>query len=174
MPKLPSYLEKPWSVYHATLKIPKDVQYFFNQTKFYESLETDSLAEANIRKLPLLSKWKTQIKVARSSKKLGADLGIDEQVAFYRGELERNWKGFEEDGLNGVADILDEKYLRDHDNQTTYDIPPRTDTTDQEKLAAVTIFKRVWVSGLLRMSGLMSSWRKQSTPCRLLMSVGVI
>ena len=101
-------------------------------------------------------------------------MGIDEQVAFYSGELERNWKGFEEDGLNGVADILDEKYLRDHDNQTTYDIPPRTDTTDQEKLAAVTIFKRVWVSGLLRMSGLMSSWRKQSTPCRLLMSVGVI
>ena len=143
MPKLPSYLEKPWNVYHATLKIPKNVKHFFNQTKFYESLETDSLAEANIRKLPLLSKWKTQIKVARSSKKSGADLGIDEQVAFYRGELERNWKGFEEDGLNGVADILDEKYLRDHDNQTMYDIPPRTDTTDQEKLAAVTIFKRV-------------------------------
>lgn len=143
MPKLPSYLEKPWNVYHAILKIPKDVQHFFNQTKFYESLETDSLAEANIRKLPLLSKWKTQIKVARSSKKSGADLGIDEQVAFYRGELERNWKGFEEDGLNGVADILDEKYLRDHDNQTMYDILPRTDTTDQEKLAAVTIFKRV-------------------------------
>lgn len=35
MAKLPSYLERQWNAFHVTLKIPKDVQPFFRQTKFW-------------------------------------------------------------------------------------------------------------------------------------------
>ena len=143
MSKLPAYLEKPWNVYHATLKVPKDVQSFIGRTKFYKSLETDSVGEANIRKLPVIAEWKTQIKVARAAQKGGQNLSVDEQVAYYKGELERNFKGYEADGLMLVHNILDEKYLRDHNQQDMTGIPARTDTTDAEKKAAYTILNRV-------------------------------
>lgn len=67
MAKLPSYLDRQWNVYHVTLKIPSDVRQFFGKTKFYKSLETDSLEEANIKKLPIIAKWKAQIRVASSN-----------------------------------------------------------------------------------------------------------
>jgi integrase len=143
MSKLPPYLEKPWNVYHATLKVPKDVQSFIGRKKFYKSLETDSVGEANIRKLPVIAEWKTQIKVARAAQKDGQNLSVDEQVAYYKGELERNFKGYEADGLMLVHDILDEKYLRNHNQQDMTVIPARTDTTDAEKKAAYTILNRV-------------------------------
>ena len=143
MAKLPSYLERQWNAFHVTLKIPKDVQPFFGKTKFYQSLETDSLEEANIKKLPIIAKWKTQIKVARNTKKRNPLLNADDLVAYYQAELAANWAGYEEDGLAQVADILDEAYLRDWDNQTMEGVPSRTDKTDAEKEAAVAIYKRV-------------------------------
>ena len=93
--------------------------------------------------MPVIADWKTQIKVARAALKGTQDLSIDEQVAYYKGELERKFKGYEADGLMLVGDILDEKYLRDHAKQDMSGIPPRTDTTDAEKEAANTIFNRV-------------------------------
>jgi hypothetical protein len=143
MAKLPSYLERQWNAFHVTLKIPKDVQPFFGKTKFYRSLETDSLEEANIKKLPIIAKWKTQVKVARNTKKRNPLSNADDLVAYYQAELAANWAGYEEDGLAQVADILDETYLRDWDNQTIEGVPSRTDKTDAEKEAAIAIYKRV-------------------------------
>ena len=88
------YLEKQWNTYHASMKIPKDVHAIFGKTKFYKTLGTDSLEEANIRKLPLIAEWKRRIKVARLTKKDNPTPSIDEQVAFYKAEIETKWKGF--------------------------------------------------------------------------------
>lgn len=143
MAKLPSYLDRQWNVYHVTLKIPADVRSFFGKTKFYRSLETDSLEEANIKKLPIIANWKTQIKVARKAKAQNPLGNSDDLVAYYKTELEVNWKGYEQEGLAQVFDIIDETYLRDWDNQTMEGIPARADTTDAEKEAAVLVYKRV-------------------------------
>ena len=143
MAKLPSYLERQWNAFHVTLKIPKDVQPFFKQTKFYESLGTDSLEEANIRKLPIIAKWKAQIKAARDTKDKHPIANADELVAYYKTELGVNWKGYEQEGLLQVFNTIDETYLRDWDNQTMEGVPARTDTTDAEKEAAMAVYKRV-------------------------------
>lgn len=142
------YLEKQWNVYHASMKIPKDVQAILGKTKFYKTLGTDSLAEANIRKLPFLAEWKRRIKVARLTKRDHPAPSIDEQVAFYKAEIETNWKGLEHEGLSLVVDILDETYLRDwHKQYQTPDgkvvVPLRDDTSDQQKAGATEIMKRV-------------------------------
>src|SRR6056300_1847494 len=99
MAKLPSYLDRQWNVYHVTLKIPSDVRQFFGKTKFYKSLHTDSLKEANIKKLPIIAKWKTQIRVARNTKKQNPLSNADDLVAYYQAELAANWAGYEEEGL---------------------------------------------------------------------------
>jgi integrase len=134
---LDKYLEKQWNTYHASMKVPKDVQAIFGKTKFHKTLGTDSLEEANIRKLPLIAEWKRRIKVARLTKKDHPTPSIDEQVAFYKAEIETKWKGFEQDGLGLLADVLDENYYRDHRRQL------RTDTTKEEKAGAEEILNRV-------------------------------
>ena len=143
MVKLPSYLERQWNALHVTLKIPKDVQPFFGKTKFYRSLETDSIEEANIRKLPIIAQWKAQIKAARDTKAKHPIANADELVAYYKTELEVNWSGYEKEGLAQVFDTIDETYLRDWDNQTMEGVPLRADTTDAEKKAAMAVYKRV-------------------------------
>ena len=143
MAKLPSYLDRQWNVYHVTLKIPSDVRQFFGKTKFYKSLETDSLEEANIKKLPIIAKWKAQIRVARHTKTQNPLSNSDDLVTYYKTELETNWVGYEEEGLSQIADTIDETYIRDWSRQTWDEIPQRTDTTAAEKEAAVAVYKRV-------------------------------
>ena len=143
MAKLPSYLDRQWNVYHVTLKIPSDVRQFFGKTKFYKSLETDSLEEANIKKLPIIAKWKAQIRVARHTKTQNPLSNSDDLVTYYKTELETNWVGDEEEGLSQIADTIDETYIRDWSRQTWDEIPQRTDTTAAEKEAAVAVYKRV-------------------------------
>lgn len=149
MAKLPSYLDRQWNVYHVTLKIPADVRSFFGKTKFYRSLETDSLEEANIKKLPIIAHWKTQIKVARKAKAQNPLGNSDDLVAYYKTELAANWVGYEKEGLSQLADTIDETYLRDWSRQTWDEIPQRVDTTAAEKQAAIAVYNRVsgdWVA----------------------------
>lgn len=143
MAKLPSYLERQWNTFHVTLKIPKDVQPFFRKTKFYKSLETDSIEEANIKKLPVIANWKIQIKVARKTIDHNPLSNADELVAYYKAELKANWVGFEEEGLSHLAGVIDETYFRDWSRQTWDGIPQRLDTSAAEKEAAFAVYKRV-------------------------------
>ena len=52
------WLERQWNTWHVTLKVPKDVQPYIGKTKWYETLGTDSLEEANIKKHKYISLWK--------------------------------------------------------------------------------------------------------------------
>ena len=74
------YLERKWNQWHVTLKVPKNVQHLFRHddkapqrlrnkpmTKFYKSLQTDSLELAEIRKLPIIANWKAIIVAARQT-----------------------------------------------------------------------------------------------------------
>jgi len=74
------YLERKWNQWHVTLKVPKNVQHLFRHddkapqrlrnkpmTKFYKSLQTDSLELAEIRKLPIIANWKALIVAARQT-----------------------------------------------------------------------------------------------------------
>ena len=74
------YLERKWNQWHVTLKVPKNVQHLFRHdnkapqrlrdrpmTKFYTSLQTDSLEVAEIRKLPIIANWKAMIQAARQT-----------------------------------------------------------------------------------------------------------
>lgn len=54
------------STWHVRLELPSDVRHAFgNRRKLTKSLKTGNKAEAHIRKLPILSEWKTRIQQAR-------------------------------------------------------------------------------------------------------------
>jgi len=118
------------------MKIPKDVQPVFGKTKFYESLDTDSLSEAKILKLSYISRWKTKIKIARTSMK-PTTLDVENQVEFYRSELELYSEDTKHVGLSDLGDFLNERYLRNLDGS------PLADTSKEDKAAAEEVYKRV-------------------------------
>jgi len=74
------WLEKQWNTWHVTLKVPKDVQPHIGKTKWYETLRTDSLEEANIKKHKYVSLWKALIKEAREK---GSNLNLEETIKKY-------------------------------------------------------------------------------------------
>ncbi|WP_156906432.1 tyrosine-type recombinase/integrase [Halomonas halocynthiae] len=55
------------STWHVRLVLPADVRHVFgNRSQLTKSLKTGSKGEANVRKLPFLSEWKTKIEKARN------------------------------------------------------------------------------------------------------------
>jgi integrase len=73
-----SYLWKRGNTYSATMEIPKKLQPVLRTRTFVQALGTDSLAEANRRKLPYLMEWRRLIAAARS--------GAADPLAEYRRE----------------------------------------------------------------------------------------
>lgn len=58
-------IEQRRGLWYAVVMIPKDVQAEFGKMKFLESLQTPSKQLAQVRALPLISKWKAAIRQAR-------------------------------------------------------------------------------------------------------------
>lgn len=109
---MPRYLEKQFNTYHAVVYIPKDVQPYFRKTKFTQTLQTDSLSDAQVLKLPYIAEWKALIKAARNNRgPIGLDVIADE-VRLLRDEIRTKWKGFEDDAIMELA-----TNLREHPNQ---------------------------------------------------------
>lgn len=61
------YLELRNNVWYATLTIPADCHQKIGKKKFKQTLETGNKRVADERKLPLIAKWKAQIKQARGT-----------------------------------------------------------------------------------------------------------
>ena len=59
------YLVKQWNTYYAEMRIPKAVAHLFKKAKFSQTLRTNSLDEAEIRKLPYIAHWKSLIMAAK-------------------------------------------------------------------------------------------------------------
>ncbi|MBR1173872.1 tyrosine-type recombinase/integrase [Bradyrhizobium sp. KB893862 SZCCT0404] len=62
-----SYLWKRGNTYSAVLDIPKKLQPVLGERRFVKALDTDSLAEANKRKLPVLLQWRQALDTAREA-----------------------------------------------------------------------------------------------------------
>jgi integrase len=110
---MPRYLEKQFNTYHAVVYIPKDVQPYFRKTKFTQTLQTDSLSDAEVLKLPYIAEWKALIKAARNNRgPIGLE-AIADEVRLLRDEIRTKWKGFEDDAIMELADNL-----REHPSQS--------------------------------------------------------
>jgi len=110
---MPKHLEKQWNTWHAVVYVPKDVQpYFDGKTRFSQTLRTDSLKEAEVKKLPLGAEWKELIKAARQARGPVNVEDIAAQVRLLRDEIRRKWQGFEDDAMLELA-----TNLRDHPDQ---------------------------------------------------------
>ena len=66
------YLVHQWNTYYAEMRITKAVAHLFKKSKFSQTLKTDSLEEAEIRKLPYIAHWKSSI---RATKQRASSLG---------------------------------------------------------------------------------------------------
>jgi integrase len=110
---MPKHLEKQWNTWHAVVYVPKDVQpYFDGKTRFSQTLQTDSLKVAEVKKLPLVAEWKELIKAARQARGPVNVEDIAAQVRLLRDEIRRKWQGFEDDAMLELA-----TNLRDHPDQ---------------------------------------------------------
>jgi len=64
---MPPYLRKRGNVFYVRLGIPEDARAQLGKREFFESLKTSDQREAEIKSLPKVAKWKTQIDAARGS-----------------------------------------------------------------------------------------------------------
>lgn len=63
------YLITQFKTYYAVMQVPKDLHATFGKRKFIQTLETHNFAEAEIRKLPHVHRWKSLIKAARAKER---------------------------------------------------------------------------------------------------------
>lgn len=114
---MPKHLERQFNTWHAVVYIPKDVQPYFRKTKFAQTLQTDSLSEAEVLKLPYVAEWKALIKAARNNKGPINLQAISDQVRLLRDEIKTKWKGFEDYAIielaEGLRDNPDQDYAEE-------------------------------------------------------------
>jgi len=82
---LPKYLLKQRQGWYAVLEVPRDVRKAFSKARFKQTLQTQSLAQAQIRVLGVVQEWKEQIEAARASSEGGSS--IDPNI--WRREIKR-------------------------------------------------------------------------------------
>lgn len=133
---MPKHLEKQWNTWHAVVYVPKDVQpYFGGKTRFSQTLQTDSLTEAEVKKLPLVAEWKELIKAARQARGPVNVEDIAARVRLLRDEIRRKWQGFEDDAMLELASNLRDHPDQDHAdellNRVTGDWNPTADYIEE-------------------------------------------
>jgi integrase len=109
---MPQYLEKRRRRWYAVLDIPEDARKAFGKKRLVKSLETDSLAQAQIRVLGVVQEWKEQIEAVRHSGRDPSKIGIDPSP--WRSEMTKL-------KLKGVADWEIDYALRDIAEDITED-----------------------------------------------------
>ena len=67
-------------MYYAEMRIPKGVSYLFNKAKFCQTLKTNSLDEAEIRKLPYIAHWKSSIRVTKQRASFLGHFDFDQEL----------------------------------------------------------------------------------------------
>lgn len=65
--KVPQYLIKQRRGWYATLEVPKALRAKLGKVRFKETLHTDSLKVAEVRKHTLIAQWKAEIEAARGN-----------------------------------------------------------------------------------------------------------
>ena len=75
-----SYLIRKTNMYYAEMCIPKGVAQLFNKAKFCQTLKTNSLDEAEIRKLPYIAHWKSLIMAANRGASSSGHFDFDQEL----------------------------------------------------------------------------------------------
>ena len=88
----------------AVLEVPRDVRKAFGKARFKQTLQTQSLAQAQIRVLGVVQHWKEQIEAVRQSGQVPSKGGIDPSP--WRSEMTKL-------KIKGVADWEIDHALRD-------------------------------------------------------------
>ena len=73
-------LVKQWNTYYAEMRISKAVAHLFKKAKFSQTLKTDSLDEAEIRRLPYIAHWKLLIKAAKQRASSSGHFDFDQEL----------------------------------------------------------------------------------------------
>ena len=58
---------KQGNIYHAELKVPRDVREIIGKNKFRKSLQTTDIKEAKRKEPIIVSAWKEKIEIARGN-----------------------------------------------------------------------------------------------------------
>lgn len=105
--EMPKYLQQRRRRWYAVLDIPKDVRPTFGgHPRFVQSLETESLSEAEIRVLRVVAGWKEQIAIARR----GSDEHKPDKISTALSWRQELWKvGMDEDARFVAESIVDEQ-----------------------------------------------------------------
>lgn len=74
---MPQFLEKRRRRWYAVLDVPADARKAIGKKRLVQSLETDSLAQAQIRVHGVVQGWKEQIQAVRASNSSHATSGLD-------------------------------------------------------------------------------------------------
>jgi len=109
------YLVKQWNTYYAEMRIPKAVAHFFNKAKFSRTLKTDSLEEAEIRKLQYIAQWKSLIKAAKRRVNQPYEIDFDLEMDAAKALIEEFGSG--EVGMSEVAIQLDPDTTKSFEEQ---------------------------------------------------------
>lgn len=64
---MPQYLQKRRQGWYAVLEVPRTLRAKMGKARFIQSLQTDSLKVAEVRKHDLVGRWKAEIEAARGS-----------------------------------------------------------------------------------------------------------
>ena len=73
---MPKYLQKRRQGWYAVVEVPRPLREKMGKARFVESLQTDSLKVAEIRKHAIVGRWKAEIEAVR-----GTSSNLDRAVA---------------------------------------------------------------------------------------------
>ena len=76
---MPQYLQKRRQGWYAVLEVPRPLRVKMGKPRFIQSLQTDSLKVAEVRKHTLIAQWKADVEAAR-----GSSTNLDRVVLFSR------------------------------------------------------------------------------------------
>jgi integrase len=95
-------IEERHGLWYAVVMIPKELRSTFDAVKFIQSLRTHNKAEAQLRALPLISRWKAEIKRAR-----GNTSAVSDEALMWKRDLDRASEGDGESDHGTKDSIVD-------------------------------------------------------------------
>lgn len=94
-------IEERGGLWYAVVTIPKELRPALGAVKFIQSLKTHNKTEAQLRALPLISRWKAEIKKAR-----GNTSAVSDEALVWKRDIDRAGDRHEPDDHGGVRAII--------------------------------------------------------------------
>ena len=102
---------KQGNIYHAELKVPRDVREIIGQNKFRKSLQTTDIKEAKRKEPIIVSAWKEKIEIARGN---GGDIK----------QLAQQYREASNEGKDALEDVFQDMVADDYGKVHYSDLSP--------------------------------------------------